>query len=343
MKKLILICAVALICLSAVIIPLTCSADTSTTAQSAVLMERTSGRILYAKNENERLPMASTTKIMTALVVAENCAMDDVVEVPSQAVGIEGSSIYLRQGEHLTVKELLYGLMLQSGNDSAAALAIHTAGSIEKFADMMNAKAEALGLKDSHFVNPHGLHDDAHYTTAHDLGVISCAALNNEDIRGIVATPSVKISNEGYDYDRVINNKNKLLKNYTYGDGVKTGYTKKAGRCFVGSATKDGMQLVAVVLKCGPMFEECRQMMEQGFEKYSMINIIPKNKMCGAVYSRSGPSYYYCDKSFAYPLAKGEEKLITKKITLPEQAGETGTIEVFLDKQLIFSEKLVTI
>jgi len=187
--------------------------------------------------------MASTTKIVTALTVIRNTDLDEVVEIPKAACGIEGSSIYLREGEHLTVRELLYGLMLRSGNDCAVALALHTSGSVEAFAELMNTTAVELGCENSNFVNPHGLHDDRHYTTALDLAAVTCEALHNETFREIVSTKAVRISNEGYEYDRVLVNKNKLLSNVDGADGVKTGYTKKAGRCFVGSATKNGMQV----------------------------------------------------------------------------------------------------
>ncbi len=185
--------------------------DVNTSAKACAVIEANSGRILYEKNPNQQLPEASTTKIMTALVVAENCNIDEVVEIPRQAQGVEGSSIYLRAGEHLTVKELLYGLMLQSGNDCAVALALHAGGSIDTFADMMNEKARELGCTNTNFTNPHGLPDDNHYTSAHDLGLIACAAMNNDIVKEIVSTQKVLISNEGYDYQRVILNKNKIL------------------------------------------------------------------------------------------------------------------------------------
>ena len=227
--------------------------------------------------------MASTTKIVTALTVIKHCNLDDTVEIPRQAVGVEGSSIYLREGEHLTVRELLYGLMLRSGNDAAVALALHTSGSVEAFAALMNEVAEEAGCVNSNFVNPHGLHDDKHYTTAYDLALISCSALENDDFREIVSTKTVRIRNEGYEYDRVLVNKNKLLSNYAAADGVKTGYTKKAGRCFVGSATRNGMQVVVAVLNCGPMFEDTASMLDAAFETYSYQIVVPRARFAAAL------------------------------------------------------------
>ena len=308
----------------------------NTSAQSAVVMERSSHRVLYAKNADAHLPMASTTKIVTALTVLNHANLDDVVEISPKAVGIEGSSIYLRAGEHLTVRELLYGLMLRSGNDSAVALALHVAGSIEAFAEMMNETARAAGCADSNFVNPHGLHDNDHYTSAHDLGVLTCVALENEDFREIVSTKSVRISNEGMEYDRVLINKNKLLSNFADADGVKTGYTKKAGRCFVGSATRDGMQVVVVVLNCGPMFEETADMLDSAFANYRLETVIPQNKVCGSRIEKGRQRYYICPERFSYPVTNDEE--LTTEINLE---GETPTIKAFLNGKTVFERELV--
>ncbi len=278
-----------------------------TSAQAAIVMEQSSRRVLFAKNADARLPMASTTKIVTALCVLDQCNLDEVVEIPREAAGVEGSSVYLRAGERLTVGELLYGLMLRSGNDCAAALALHVSGSIERFADLMNSVAAENGCKDSHFVNPHGLPADDHYTSARDLAVLTCVALQNEHFRQIVSAKTARISNEGMDYDRVLVNKNKLLNSLDGADGVKTGYTKKAGRCFVGSATRNGMQVVAVVLNCGPMFEETASMLDAAFANYSMEVVVPQNKICGVRREQGKDVYYYCPDRLRYPASKGEK------------------------------------
>lgn len=311
-----------------------------TAARSAVLMERDSRRVLYAQNENERLPMASTTKIMTALVVAENCQPDEIVTVDKKAVGIEGSSLYLKEGQRIPVCDLLSGLMLRSGNDSAVALAIHTAGSAEKFVQMMNDRATSIGAVNTHFANPHGLHDNEHYTSAYDLALISAQALSNDLVRRTVAQKSAVLHED----DSAINiyNKNKLLSMLPDADGVKTGYTTKAGRCFVGSATRNGMQLIVVVLNCSPMFENSRSMLEWGFSNYTMTNIVPYNKPYKP--PEKGARVYFCPDEFSYPLkSDGSENTLIKKSFEKLPDGEGYCLNIYLDKQLIFSRKMVTI
>lgn len=301
-----------------------------TTAKGCIVVERNSGRVLFEHNADERLPMASTTKIVTALTVINNGNLEDVVTIPRQACGIEGSSVYLREGEKLTERDLLYGLMLRSGNDCATALALHVGGSVERFAEMMNQTARSLGCDDCNFANPHGLHDDNHYTSARNLATITCRALQNDDFAKIVSTKSVKIPNDGYDYPRVLSNKNKLLYSFDDADGVKTGFTKKAGRCFVGSATRNGMQVVVVVLNCAPMFEETSQMLNVAFANYQNVCILPKNKLCGAVYKKGKPVYYYCEQSFSYPVLQNES--LQRKIRLDDQ---TQQIDILLNGETI--------
>lgn len=316
-----------------------CDYSAQTSAQSAVVMEINSGRVLFSKNADIRLPMASTTKIMTALVAVELCDIDEPVNIDKKAVGVEGSSVYLRLGETLTVKELLYGLMLRSGNDCAVALAIHVGGSIENFAELMNAKAAYLGLDNTHFVNPHGLHDDNHYTSAYDLAVISCEAMKNPIFREIVSTKKVTIG--GGEEKRLLLNKNKLLYNYENACGVKTGYTKRAGRCFVGAAD-NGTELVCVVLNCGPMFEETKSLLTYFQNEYDTRCIVPKNKIYSVEVKDSKKLYYLCEKSFWFPLTKNEINQI-KEVIIYEETEDVYKINVYFGKQLIFSQKLYTI
>lgn len=239
----------------------------SVSAEGAVLINSNSGRILYEKNPDEKLYPASTTKIMTALVALETLeelglGIDSKVIVPVEAAGIEGSSLYLKAGEKLSLEELLYGLILQSGNDSAEAIAVCVGGTREAFVEKMNLKAEQLGCSGTHFVNPSGLFDENHYTTAGDLAIIAAEAMEREDFREIVGAQ--KWASE--ETDRSFVNKNKTVFNYEGGNGVKIGFTKKSGRTLVASAERDGTELIAVVLRDGNWFNDAYALMDYGFE-----------------------------------------------------------------------------
>ncbi len=234
-----------------------------------IVIEQSSRQILYCKNENEKMYPASTTKILTALTVLENADIKSIVEITKEMTGIEGSSIYLKEDEKLTIEDLLYGMMLRSGNDAATALAIAVSGNIEDFANLMNETAKNCGAENSHFVNPHGLHNDEHYVTAYDLALITAKAFENDTFCEIVKT-KVKAIGEG-ESKRVIANKNKMLKMYDGANGVKTGFTKNSGRCLVSSAKRNNMQLVSVVLNCGDMWNESAEILNFGFENYHLI------------------------------------------------------------------------
>ncbi len=239
----------------------------SVSAEGAVLIDAVSGQVLYEKNAEKRLYPASTTKIMTALVTLETLdelglGPDSKVIIPVEAAGVEGSSLYLKAGEKLSLEELLYGLMLQSGNDSAEAIAACVGGSREAFVEKMNLKAEQLGCSGTHFVNPSGLFDENHYTTAGDLAVIAAEAMKREDFRAIVGAQ--KWASE--ETDRSFVNKNKTVFNYEGGNGVKIGFTKKSGRTLVASAERHGRELIAVVLQDGNWFNDAYALMDYGFE-----------------------------------------------------------------------------
>ncbi len=224
--------------------------------------------IIYDKNADKRHPMASTTKIMTTLVVLEHCNLNEPVTVSEDAAGTEGSSLYLKGGEVITVENLLYALMLASANDVATALAIHTAGSVEAFADLMNEKAYSLNLKHTHFTNPHGLADDAHYTTAADLARIAGAAMENETFSQIVSTKSKVIASTNGETVRTLRNHNKLLSLYENCIGIKTGFTKDSGRCLVSAAERNGMLLIAVTLDAPNDWHDHTSLLNYGFSTY---------------------------------------------------------------------------
>ena len=211
-------------------------------AEAMVLMDALTGEVLYGESVDTPMLIASTTKILTALVVLENCSCDAVVTVTKESAGVEGSSMYLKAGEKYTVLELLYGMMLVSGNDAASALAVFAAGSEGEFARLMNEKAKALGMNNSSFSNPHGLDAEDHYSSAYDMALLAAEAMQNEQFAKIVSTKNITIQGKTY------TNHNKLLWNYEYARGLKTGYTMSAGRTLVSCAEKDGLALICVTL-----------------------------------------------------------------------------------------------
>lgn len=247
------------------------SEQVESSARSAILMERETGKVLLAHNERERLPMASTTKVMTALMTLEYGRLDEVVTVGRYAYGVPGTSIYLNLGEKITLRDLLYGLMLASGNDAAMAIAEHIGGDVETFCRMMTERAAQLGCTDTVFLTPHGLPKDGHFTTAYDLALIAQEAMKHDLFREIVSTRRASIPWEGRSYQRILNNKNKLLSTYEGATGIKTGYTKAAGRCLVFGAKRDGLEVIGVVLRCSDWFDEAARLMDAAFERYEMF------------------------------------------------------------------------
>lgn len=321
-------------------------------ARSAIVIESSTNRVLYEKNAYQKLPMASTTKIMTALTVLNSCDVNDIVTVPKEACGIEGSSIYLQPGERLSVLHLLYGLMLRSGNDSAVALALHAGGSCENFAKMMNEQAHKIGAFNSNFVNPHGLHNDNHYTTAYDLAVISSAAMKNKIFSEIVSTKRIEIPCTARNYNRVLYNKNKMLTLYGGATGIKTGYTKKAGRCLVSSAKRDGMELICVVLDCGPMWEVSMRSMDYVYANYKLEKYLHPYTYWGnlEVKNRNQKIGCYTKESFSYPVCKNDRERISVRVEIPDTLKAPikkdeliGKIKYYYDNQLIFSANIYTI
>ncbi|MBE6613048.1 MAG: D-alanyl-D-alanine carboxypeptidase [Ruminococcaceae bacterium] len=239
-------------------------------ASSAIVME-VGGAVVFERDADTRRPMASTTKIMTALTAIESGALSRTVTVPPEAAGVEGSSIYLEPGDRLTLEDLVWALMLESANDAAAAIALELGGSIEGFAALMNEKAAELGLSDTHFTNPHGLSDDSHYTTARELAILSAHAMKNPTFRQIVSSEShvIRIG----DTTRQLHNHNKLLRMYDGAVGVKTGFTKASGRCLVSAAERDGVTLVAVTLNAPDDWRDHTAMLDLGFETLEAVTL----------------------------------------------------------------------
>ena len=302
-----------------------------TSARAMCTMDVATGRVLFAHNADQPMGMASTTKVVTALTVLENCQdLDTKVRVADEAIGIEGSSIYLQKGEQLTVRELLYGLMLRSGNDAAVALALAVAPSMTAFVDLMNQTAQKYGATQTHFMNPHGLDDPEHYTTARDLAKLSAVALRNPTFVEICSAKEKRI--DGPEMPRVLLNKNKLLKSLDGCIGVKTGYTKKTGRSFVGAREVDGQKIVCVVLNCGPMFPETAQLLKDA-------DLIYHNKMvlkAEEVFTDKNGVKGLALEDFEYPLSQSElEKL---EIIIVE-----NTVLVKLDGATIYQGAVVNL
>lgn len=292
------------------------------TAKSAILIEATTGRVLYEKNAFEKRPMASTTKIMTAILAIENCSLEEVVEVGPNASGVGGSSIWLSVGEKIPLSDMLYGLMLASGNDAAVAIAEHVAGSVDKFAEMMNAKAKEIGAYNTHFNNPNGLPIEDHYTTAYDLAIISAYAMKNEFFREVVSTEYKTIPWQGHEWNRVVKNKNKILWQYEGGNGIKTGYTDDAGKCLSAAAERDGMQLISVVLSDPNMFKDCMALMDYGFNNYSSRLIQQAGEYIGDVNVKKGVDEnfeVYTQNDVYYPMTDEEFSKIEKRVYLEKE------------------------
>ncbi|MCI6231127.1 MAG: D-alanyl-D-alanine carboxypeptidase [Selenomonas sp.] len=252
------------------------------TARSAVVMEARTGRVLYERNMDNRQFPASTTKIMTLIIALEKGNLDDVVKVGPHAAGTEGSTLWLEEGDEITLRELLYGMMLHSGNDATVAVAEHIAGSVDAFARLMTDKAHEIGANDTNFVNANGLPDDAHYTTAHDLALIASYGYTLPEFEEIVSTkeitfPWVK------DETHLLRNENQMLWLYEGGNGVKTGYTDAAGRCLVSAAKRDGIQLVAVVLDSNWMWNDSILLLDYGFSKIDRTTVVKKHAQVGTV------------------------------------------------------------
>lgn len=276
-------------------------------AQKAILLDAQTGRVLFEKDADSRSLIASTTKIMTALVVCEHCNVLDRMIIPKEAVGIEGSSMYLREGEVLTLQELLYGLMLRSGNDAAVALAIYCGGTVEGFACLMNDKARQLGMSGTHFENPNGLDSPGHYSTARDLAVLSAYAMKNPIFYQTVSTKSVRIG------ERVLQNHNKLLWRLEGADGVKTGFTKAAGRILVSSATRDGRRLICVTINAGDDWNDHTKLINNGFTEYCVHPIVKKGDCLGvsAVFAGTEDSVpLLAAEDFSFSLAADEKVTI---------------------------------
>lgn len=254
------------------------------TAKSALLADAETGEVLWQFNPDLKCYPASLTKIMTAVIILERGNLDDWVTIPRDAAYTDGSSMALKEGERVQMRDLLNAILVRSANDACVAAAIHLAGSVDRFVDWMNEKARELGMNNTHFVNPHGLHDPQHYTTARDLLNLTRYALRNPTFRSIVSQREITIAPTEKSSLRRYHNRNKLLELYPGCDGVKTGYTVPAGRCLVASATRDGWQLIAIVLGSQDHFCDCSVLLDYGFNNFVRLTLAEKGEQIALLY-----------------------------------------------------------
>jgi len=307
------------------------SVDAQTFSAAECVMEVDSRRILYQQRGDTRLPMASTTKIATAIsVIDSGVDVEKNIAIPQEAVGVEGSSVYLKEGESCSILDLLYGLMLRSGNDCAVALALAVDGDVSAFCSRMNRTAQKAGAIHTRFSNPHGLPQDNHYTTAVDLSLITAYALENPLFCKIVATK--------YYEPKHWKNKNKMLFQYDGAIGVKTGFTKAAGRCLVSAAERNGLRLVCCVLNCADMFQRSQRLLDDAFSRFERRLILAKD----SVLSFEGGSGFV-EQDYYYPLSEGEIdhiEIIAKPSSSMQNQKIVGEFQIYLTKRLLFSGNL---
>jgi D-alanyl-D-alanine carboxypeptidase (penicillin-binding protein 5/6) len=314
-------------------------------AEAAVLLDWNSSRILYARNPHLPRPMASTTKIMTAVVALERGILDNEVITSPRAANTGGSSIWLEEGEVKTLEELLLGLMLRSGNDAAVAIAEHISGSVENFAELMTERARELGARNTSFRNPHGLHHPEHYTTAYDLALISAHGMGIKEFRRIISTPSTVISWPGHPWDRFLYNQNKLFTLYQGAEGIKTGWTTPAGRCFAGAAVRSGHRLISVVLNAPRLWEDTVALLDYGFTGFQYRCLVEEGQYLKSVAVVDGESdkvEALASRSFCYPLRTLEDNevtyrfIINEPVKAPLKAGERiGELEICFQQEVV--------
>jgi D-alanyl-D-alanine carboxypeptidase (penicillin-binding protein 5/6) len=320
--------------------PLAASAAPAVTGQAALLMDPVNGQVLYEKNADERIYPASTTKILTAIIAIESGKMDEKVTIPLEASLVEGSAIGLQEGERIPLGDLLYALMLNSGNDSAVAIAYHLGGSIDGFTGIMNKKAAAIGAVNTHFNNPNGLPDSSHYSTARDMALIARYAMQNPEFRDIVATKVKNIERNDPEAQTYLGNHNKMLWNYDGAIGIKTGYTDDAGQCLVTAAARGGRELLAVVMKSegANIWTDSTSLLDYGFNDFHAVVLSE-----AGIFAADAPVKYGVPKtapvvtgnimSYSFPVGSHpeirQEVMLDKKITAPASAGSIAGELVF--------------
>lgn len=313
-------------------------------AYSAVVIDQYSGRVLYSKNSDLKLPMASTTKIITTVVALEKGNLKDKVIVSKRAASVGGSSAELKEGEKITLEELLYGLMLRSGNDAAIAIAEHIGGSVDAFIEMMNEKAIEIGAYNTSFKTPHGLDADGHYTTAEDLAKITAYAMKNEIFNKIVSTKEISAGVSGK-FNRSYSNINKFLYRVDSADGVKTGYTGGAGKCLVASVKHQYGRFICVVLNSSDRWKDAENLVKYAKENYKFIKLFDKGENVKTIKVYGGRSKYVIaktDMDIYIPVNEDESSYIRTEVFVPsvvfspvKEGDILGNYAVFYDGNII--------
>ncbi|MFU0791571.1 D-alanyl-D-alanine carboxypeptidase family protein [Virgibacillus proomii] len=305
------------------VFPVVGQAEPQVSARNAVLIEQSTGRVLFEKQAYSKESIASITKIMTAIIAIESGKMEEKAKTSRNAIYTEGSSIYLEQGEKMTIKDLVYGLMLRSGNDSAVAISEHIGGSEEGFVYLMNEKARWLGMNDTNFANPHGLDEENHYSSAYDMAILTQYAMKNPTFREVTGAKSYKAENRTYSWQ----NKNKLLTQYyEYSTGGKTGFTKKTGRTLVSTATKNDMDLIAVTLNAPDDWRDHIAMFEWGFKNYRLETLSEEKKIAYQLGNEEKIQFGYLDKDVIYPLTNQEKNKVSNQLFILNNAMNKQTI-----------------
>ncbi|WP_199623158.1 D-alanyl-D-alanine carboxypeptidase family protein [Paenibacillus alkalitolerans] len=308
----------------------------TTNAAASAVIDVKSNRIVFQENGDKPMRIASLTKVMTAIVAIENGTLTDTVKVSHRAFGKEGSSLFLHLGEEMTLHNMLYGLMLRSGNDAATAIAEHVGGSVEGFAFLMNEKARLLGMKNSSFKNPHGLDEEGHYSSANDMAILTAYALKNPVFQEIVKTKVKTAPNPNEKWHYKWRNKNKMLSMYEGADGVKTGYTALAQRTLISSATRNGQQFAVVTLNDRDDWIDHRELLDYAFANYPLTTIVRKGELV------QQPDFVAA-RTLEYPLAEGEAAQLRKKIAITDRStadyrlGQRGKLELYLRGEMIAS------
>lgn len=323
--------------------------EPAVSAKTAVVIDANSGRVLYEKNKDEKVYPASTTKIMTALLAIEQGDLDKKVKVSPEAVGVEGSSIYLTPGEELPLRDLVYGLMLRSGNDAAVAIAEEIGGGTDKFVNMMNERALSVGAKHTHFMNPNGLHDENHYTTSYDMALIARQAMHNPAFKEAAKAKSYQ-ANRGEGKFNVFYNKNKVVYQYDGGTGIKIGYTKVAGRTLVASSQRNGTELICVVMGAPDWFNDTYALMDYGYSNYEEVKVVDGQTPLKAFPVSGGDKeqvYVGTRKDVYCPVKKGSQVELGIAYAVTEDAKapvsrwqEVGLLHIYVDGEYCYSEPL---